>query len=536
MFGISKGSYMDHSVFYQPLDPFSFLERISKIYPDKEAIVYKDHSYSYARFRERVNQLSGALKKTGIQKGDRVAYLLPNVPQMIEGHFGPLGIGSILVPINTRLSSVEIEYIINHSGAKLLVFDSEFSSVVKEIKERTPQIKTLVQVVDNFPFDDSIPSVEYEAFIADSSDETHRVNIESELDTISINYTSGTTGSPKGVQIHARGAYLNALGEIIETSLNSQSKYLWTLPMFHCNGWCNTWAVTAVGGTHICIRTIDPKEMFDLINKHSATHMCAAPTVLIRMYSYQDADSQNLSGMTIATGGAPPATQVIKKIEAMGAEIMHVYGLTETFGPYTLNVPQHFNTAGEIADKSKQGFPYIHTQNGLKVFDPNGKEVPADGESVGEIVMRSNGVMSGYFKDETATRESFRDGWFHSGDLAVMHPDGQIEIKDRIKDVIISGGENISSQEIESVIMEHPDVLEVAVVAIPDDYWGEVPKAFVTLKLGSIIKEETIIEFCKKKIARFKAPKHVEFCELPKTATGKIQKFSLRENEWKGNK
>ena len=297
----------DHSVFYQPLDPFSFLERIAKIYPDKEAIAYKDSSYSYSLFKERVIRLGQALKDAGVNKGDRVAYLLPNIPQMLEGHFGPLGVGSVLVPINTRLSASEIEYIINHSSAKVLVFDSEFSETVKRLKDRTPDLQTLVQVADEYPLDSSIPSIEYETFISNPVGHHQRTYFDSELDTISINYTSGTTGLPKGVQCHSRGAFLNSLGEIIETSLESESKYLWTLPMFHCNGWCNTWAVTAVGGTHICLRSTDPDLVFNLVHKHKPTHMCAAPTLLIKMYSYKGTGELDLSGMTIATGGAPPA-------------------------------------------------------------------------------------------------------------------------------------------------------------------------------------------------------------------------------------
>lgn len=529
---------METSAFYQPLDPFTFLERTATVYPGQPAVIYNERTYPYSEFMDRVNRLSGALAQSGVRKGDRVGFLVPNVPAMLEGHYGPLGIGAVLVAINTRLSSREIAYILNHSGAKVLVFDSELSSVIRECIGHGIPVETFVQVVDTHPRAEDIPGPDYETFLMQAPLGTHRDQIDDELATIAINYTSGTTGLPKGVKYHARGAYLNAMGEIIEQGLNWQSRYLWTLPMFHCNGWCNTWAVTAAGGTHICLRKVEPAEVYRLIKKFSVSHMCGAPTVLTGMYSAPEADGQNLNGLTIATGGAPPAPQVVRTMEAMGADIIHLYGLTETYGPYTLCVPKA-DWAAMSADerayaKSKQGVPYIHAQNGLRVIDEQGRDVPQDGETMGEVAMRSNGVMSGYYNDPEATEQAFRDGWFHSGDLGVWHSDGQIELKDRAKDVIISGGENISSQEVEKVLMEHPGVLEVSVVAVPDDRWGEVPKAFVVPKSGVTLEEEDVIRFCQERIARFKAPKHVEFGPLPKTATGKIQKYVLREKEWAG--
>ena len=339
---------------------------------------------------------------------------------------------------------------------------------------------------------------------------------------------------PKGVQYHARGAYLNAMGEIIETGLNWQSVYLWTLPMFHCNGWCNTWAVTAASGTHLCLRRVDPRKIYELIEEYSVTNMCGAPTVLTGMYSSSFAEGRDLTGVTIATGGAPPAPQVVRTMETMGANIIHLYGLTETYGPYTLCVPQEswkdMGPDEKAYAKSKQGIPYIHASTGVRVVDSEMNDVPRDGNSMGEVLMRSNGVMSGYFDDIDATNKAFEGGWFHSGDLGVMHTDHYIQLKDRSKDIIISGGENISSIEVEDVLYRHPAVLEAAVVARPDEQWGETPCAFITLKQGlPDITESQVIDFCREHMARFKAPKTVLFGTLPKTSTGKVQKFKLRE-------
>ena len=529
---------MEDRVYFQELDPFSFLERSAGVYPDKPAVVYGSRTYTYAEFRERVDRLAGALKQTGVGRGDRVAFMVPNLPPMLEGHFGPMSIGAVLVAINTRLSAREVAYILQHSGARVLVFDSELAPLVREIKDGVPEVSTFVQVVDVAPKAGDIHGPEYEEFLASAPPGPHREPIDSELDTIAINYTSGTTGMPKGVQYHARGAFLNAMGEVIELGFNMRSVYLWTLPMFHCNGWCCTWAVTAAAGTHICLRRVDPPHVYELIEEHGVTHMCGAPTVLTGMYTSPAAEGKDLAGLTIATGGAPPAPQVVRSMEAMGANIMHIYGLTETYGPYTLCPPMpewdDMSLEERAEQKVRQGVPYIHVPNGLRVLDDAGDDIPKDGETLGEVAMRSNGVMSGYFNDPDATAQAFRGGWFHSGDLAVWHPDGQIELKDRAKDIIISGGENISSQEVERVLMEHPGVLEVSVVGVPDERWGEVPKAFVVTREGQAPTAEEIIAFCRERIAHFKAPKHVEFGDLPKTATGKIQKYVLREREWAG--
>ena len=530
---------MPNSVSFQDLTPLSFLDRSAAVYPDKPAVVYNDTTYTYADFDDRVNRLAGALRQAGVGKGDRVAFMLPNIPQMLEGHFGPMRLGAVLVAINIRLSAREITYILNHSGSKVLVFDSEFADTVRAMEGDIPGVETFVQVADVTPVADDIPSVEYEQFLASSPPGVHREPLDSELDAISINYTSGTTGLPKGVQFHARGAYLNALGEILESAITWRSTYLWTLPMFHCNGWCHPWGVTAVGATHLCLRRVEASQIFRLIDEHGVTNMCAAPTVLTMLYSSPEAESADLSGLTIMTAGAPPAPQVIRTIEGMGAFILHTYGLTETYGPTTICAIQP-GWADLPADeqaqlKSRQGVSFIVSEPGLRVVDSEMQDVARDGKALGEVVMRGNIVMSGYFDDPEATATAFEGGWFHSGDIAVWHPDGYIELQDRAKDVIISGGENISSQEVEKVIMEHPGVLEVCVVGVPDERWGEVPKAFVVPRAGAEVAEDEVIEFTRERIARFKAPKYVEFRDLPKTATGKIQKYILREAEWEGH-
>ncbi len=530
---------MPNSVSFHDLNPLAFLDRSAAVYPNKPAVIYNDRTYSYAEFNDRVNNLAGALRQAGVKKGDRVAFMLPNIPQMLEGHYGPMRLGAMLVAINIRLSAREIAYILNHSGAKVLVFDSEFADTVRAMDGEIPGVETVVQVADVAPMAEDIESVEYEAFLASSPPGVHSEALDSEIDPISINYTSGTTGMPKGVQFHARGAYLNALGEVLESGLTWNSTYLWTLPMFHCNGWCHTWGVTAVGATHLCLRRVEASQIFKLIDEHGVTNMCAAPTVLTMMYSSPEAENADLSGVTIMTAGAPPAPQVIRTIEGMGAFILHAYGLTETYGPTTICAIQpgwgDLPSEEQAQLKSRQGVPFIVSEPGLRVVNPEMEDVPRDGETLGEVVMRGNIVMSGYFNDPEATATAFEGGWFHSGDIAVWHPDGYIELQDRAKDVIISGGENISSQEVEKVIMEHPGVLEVCVVGVPDDRWGEVPKAFVVPRAGAEVGEDEVIRFTQDRIARFKAPKYVEFRDLPKTATGKIQKYILREAEWEGH-
>ena len=529
---------MPERVPFYNLNPHSFLERTALTYPDKPAVVYGEKSYTYAQLYERVNRLAGALKDVGVRKGDRVAFMVPNLPAMLEGHFGPLRFGAILVAINTRLSAREVAYIVSHSGARAFVFDSEFAPLVRSIKDEIPDVETFVQVVDVVPKADDIPGPDYETFLESAPPGDHRAELDSESDTITINYTSGTTGLPKGVEYHARGAYLNALGEAIEAGMSWRSVYLWTLPMFHCNGWCFPWAVTAMGGTHVCLRRVEPADVYRLIREQKVTHMCCAPTILTALYSSPEAEGQDLSGLTITTAGAPPAPPVLRTMEKMGVSILHGYGLTETYGPHSICAIQP-GWADLPADEraklmSRQGVPYIVAEPGMRIVDKQMNDVPRDGETMGEVVMRGNNVMTGYYKDPEATAKAFEGGWFHSGDLGVWHPDGYIELRDRAKDIIISGGENISTQEVEKVIMEHPAVLEVCVVGVPDDKWGEVPKAFVTKMPGVEATGDEIMGFTRDRIAHFKCPKYVEFGDLPKTATGKVQKFILREREWQG--
>jgi fatty-acyl-CoA synthase len=529
---------MSHPVSFDPLIPATFLDRSALVYPDKVGVIYGDLRRTYGELGARADRLAAALEKLGVGRGDRVAYLMPNIPAMLEAKFGPQRIGAIIVPLNIRLAAREIAYILNHSGANVLIFDSEWAPVVRGAIAEGVGLETYVQVLDAAPRADDIPGPEYEEMLAAAPEKPSvRAQID-ERDTISINYTSGTTGFPKGVEYHARGAYLNALGEAIEMALQPGSVYLWTVPMFHCNGWCFPWAVTAVGATHLCLRKIVPAEVFRLIREHGVTHMCCAPTVLTSLYSAPDAPKNALAGVTIATGGAPPAPQVIRSIEAMGAHLRHLYGLTETYGPHTICAEQPgwpdlgFEERAKL--KARQGVPYLMTADNLRVVDSEMNELPRDGEALGEVVMRGNNVMTGYYRDPEATEKAFHGGWFHSGDLGVRHPDGYIELKDRSKDIIISGAENISSQEVEKVLMEHPGVLEVSVVGVPDDKWGEVPKAFVCPRNGTEVTAEELIAFARERLAHFKAPKSVEFGELPKTATGKIQKFVLREREWEG--
>ncbi len=530
-------------VSFQNLNPGLFLDRSARVYPQKTAVVYGDRTYSYAEFNRRISLLAGALTRAGLVPGDRVAYLVPNIPEMLEGHYGPMRMGGVLVAMNTRLSKREIGFIIRHSSAKALVFDSEFSGLVDEVLSGPHDVTTLVEVADMAPTTGIRGAVEYEEFLRTGEGVERPRFDRSELDTIAIDYTSGTTGEPKGVEYSGRGAYLNALGQALDAGLTPQSVYLWTLPMFHCNGWCYTWAVTAVGGTHVCLRRVNAEDVFSEAAKQAVTHMCAAPSVLSLLESSpSDTPSETLArldGIKIFTGGAPPAPRVLRAMESMGAELHHLYGLTETYGPSMIAAVQpewaELTVDEQAQMKSRQGVPTTTLHVGVRVVHEDMSDVPPDAETIGEVVTRGNTVMKGYFRDAEATESAFAAGWFHTGDLAVVHADGYIELKDRKKDVIISGGENISSVEVENVLMEHPAVLETCVIGVPDEQWGEVPKAFISLRDGLEIADSEIIEFCRERLARFKAPKRIEFGDLPKTATGKIQKFLLREREWAVN-
>ncbi len=528
----------EQGVNYEVMSPVKFLGRSTEVYPEKTAVIYGEKRYMYKQFQARVFRLANALKSIGIGKCDKVAFICPNTPPMLEAHYAVPMIGAALVSINIRLSAKEIAYIVDHSDAKAVFADNEFGTLVAAIRDELPKVKTYVNICD---IDKSKPlgDIDYEAFLANSSDDPVAIDITDERDVLAINYTSGTTGLPKGVMYHHRGAYLNALGEQLEFNTRPDSVYLWTLPMFHCNGWCFTWGITAMGATHVCLRKVVPEEIYKIIESEKVTHLCAAPTILIGMSAYATQHNVNLSHkVEIMTAGAPPAPTVIQNMESVGANITQTYGLTEVYGPHSVcQWQKRWDTLSveEMAQmKARQGVPYIVSMY-MDVVDPATMEpVPRDGKTIGEIVMRGNNVMLGYYKDTKATEEAFYGGWFHSGDLAVIHPDNYAQIMDRKKDIIISGGENISTVEIENALYRHPDVLEVAVIPVPDPKWGEVPKAFIVPKNGSKPDPKEIIEFCKENLARFKAPKSIEFGELPKTATGKIQKFKLREKEWQG--
>jgi fatty-acyl-CoA synthase len=527
-----------NKVCFDVLTPVCFLSRSASIFAEKTAVVYNDKRFTYQEFYDRVNRLASALRNVGIGKGDKVAFVCPNTPPMLEAHYAVPMIGAALVSINIRLAPREVAYIINHSDSKAMFVDTEFAGIVKPILDELTNIETVVNICDTSD-EKPLKGMEYEEFLRTGSTSPIEPVVDDEYQVAAINYTSGTTGLPKGVMYHHRGAYLNALGEAVEFSLNSQSTYLWTLPMFHCNGWCFTWAVTAVGGTHVCLRKVVADEIYRVIEKEGVSHLCAAPTVLIGMANYPGAkDVRFKRPLEVITAGAPPAPTIIKNMESLGVNVTQVYGLTEVFGPHSICEWQTKWDDLDLEEKSKikarQGVPYVNALYMDVVHVETMEPVPRDGRIIGEIVMRGNNVMLGYYKDLKSTEESFRGGWFHSGDLAVMHPDGYIQIMDRKKDIIISGGENISTVEVENVIYQHPDVLEVAVIPVPDDKWGEVPKAFVVAKPGTNPTSEDIINFCKQNLARFKAPKTVEFAELPKTATGKVQKFKLKNKEWAG--
>ena len=510
------------------LTPVSFLVRSADVFPDKAAVVHGSRRYTYRQLAERVNRLASALRRIGLQKHDRVAFICPNIPPMLEAHYGVPAAGGILVAINTRLSSDEIGYILQHSGSKFLFVDAELEGLIKPLELGDMKV---VRVDDTGAAGDP-----YEDFLAGGSPEPVESWLESEDETISINYTSGTTGRPKGVMYSHRGTWVNAVGEITETGISFDAKYLWTLPMFHCNGWCFTWGVTAVGGTHVCLRRVESARIWEMIDREGITHYNGAPTVQIGVVNDPKAHKLDRP-VTVTVAGAPPSPTLLGKLKELGFRPVHVYGLTETYGPHTVCAWHEEWDAlpGEeqarLAARQGQGYALFDL---ARVVDGNMNDVPRDGETLGEVVMAGNNVMKGYFEQPDATAEAFRGGWFHSGDIGVWHPDGYIELRDRKKDIIISGGENISTIEVEQCVARHASVMECAVVAIPDDKWGERPKAFVTLKPGRSATEQDIIEFCKQHIAHFKAPAAVEFGDLPKTSTGKVQKFVLRDREWKG--
>jgi acyl-CoA synthetase (AMP-forming)/AMP-acid ligase II len=535
---------MSGAISYTAQTPLSFLERSARVWPGKVAVVYGSRRLTYAEFAAEAARVAGALRASGVEPGDRVAYLMPNLPEMLVAHFAVPLAGGVLVGINTRLTAEEVSYILRHSGAKILVADAALLPVAAAAAEGVGTVTQLVVAADaeagSTGPDLTAESrlVSYSEFLASQAADPMPWSVPDELAPIAINYTSGTTGRPKGVIYTHRGAYLNSYAQIIHSRHDENSVYLWTLPMFHCNGWCAPWAVTAIGGTQVCLREVRGDAIWQQLRQHGITHLNAAPTVASTILNASAAGPLPRP-VLITTAGAPPSPTTIAEMEGMGFTVVHVYGLTETYGPITICQfqPDWADLAVDqrAALQARQGVGMI-TAEGVRVVDDEMADVPADGETMGEIVMRGNTVMAGYYLDPEATAEAFRGGWFHSGDLGVMFPDGYIELRDRAKDIVISGGENISTVEVEQALMSHPCVLEAAVVAVPDDKWGERPKAFVVLRVGTSATQQELIAHVRTKIAGYKAPREVDITiELPKTSTGKIQKFILRDKEWAGH-
>ncbi len=522
---------------FQPLSPLPFLQRAAATFPDNVAIIHGDRRVTYARFYARARQLASALARAGIGKGDTVAAMLANTPEMLEAHYGVPMTQGVLNTMNVRLDADTIAFILDHGEAKVLLTDTEFSATVKAALAKA-KVKPLVIDIDD-PLaakrGDRLGAQGYEDFIATGDPDFAWKMPDDEWDAIALNYTSGTTGNPKGVVYHHRGAYLLAAGNILAWSMPAHPVYLWTLPMFHCNGWCFPWTLSINAGTHVCLRRVESKAIYDAIADHGVTHLCGAPVVMNMIGNAAEADKRPVTRtIEMATAAAPPPAAVIGRMENAGFHVTHLYGLTETYGPAVVS-PWHeewnpLPLEDRAALKARQGVRYQVLED-LMVADPETMQpVPRDGETMGEVFFRGNVVMKGYLKNPKATEEALKGGWFHSGDLGVWHEDGYIELKDRSKDIIISGGENISTIEVESVLYKHPAVMEAAVVARPDEHWGETPCAFVTLKTGATPPTAAeIIAFCRENMAHYKAPRSVVFGELPKTSTGKIQKFVLRE-------
>ncbi len=521
---------------YTPLSPLSLIARTAYTYPNRTAVVHGSRRYTWAQTYARARRLASALAKAGVGKSDTVAVMAANTPEMVEAHFGVPMTGGVLNTLNTRLDAEAIAFMLQHGEAKILLTDTEFAPTIEAALAQLERRPLVIDIADSAgPGGKRLGRSDYEAFIAEGDPEFAWQLPADEWDAISLNYTSGTTGNPKGVVYHHRGAYLNALSNIIDWGMPRHAVYLWTLPMFHCNGWCFPWTMAANAGVNVCLRRVDPRLVLDAIREHRVTHYCGAPIVhnaLINAPAEWKAGIDHVVHCLVA-GAAPPAA-VIEGMERMGFDITHVYGLTETYGPAAVCAKHEEWQALDIGARTerngRQGVRYT-CQEGMIVMDPETMtDVPWTGEVMGEIMFRGNITMKGYLKNPKATSEAFAGGWFHSGDLAVMQPDGYVKIKDRSKDVIISGGENISSLEVEDVLYRHPAVMAAAVVAQPDPKWGETPCAFVELKPGAAATEAELIDHCRAHLARFKAPKRVVFGDLPKTSTGKIQKFVLREH------
>ncbi len=510
---------------FQEMTPVSFLERAARVFAQRPAVVDGDLQYSYGEFWQRAQRLAGVLAEHGVQPGDRVAVLCPNTHVLLEAHYGVPLAGAVLVAVNTRLSASEIGYILDHSGVTVAIVDAEYRPVLSDALRAGTGRPTVILAGDCGPGQDA----GYELLLADAR--PHRVPVTDERSLLSLNYTSGTTGQPKGVMYHHRGAYLQAVAMAYHATLDTSSRYLWTLPMFHTNGWCFPWAVTASGGVHHCLRRVDSGEIWRAIRDEGISHFCAAPTVLAMLADHPAAHRPPYP-VKVFTGGAPPWPALLERMETFGIDVHHLYGLTETFGPAVVCEWQPEWDGSTVQKRARltarQGIANVISEP-VRVVDASGADVPADAATLGEIVLRGNNIMLGYYRDEQATAEASIGGWFHTGDLGIMHPDGYVELRDRIKDIVISGGENITSVEVEKALAEHPEVLEAAVVGAPHPTWGEVPIAYVTLRSQDAADEAELIDFVRTRIARFKAPRRIIFGVLPKTSTGKIQKTMLRE-------
>ncbi|WP_036281809.1 acyl-CoA synthetase [Methylocystis sp. ATCC 49242] len=521
---------------FQPLTPLTFLARAAAVFPERVAIVHGDLRRTYRDFYARSRRLASALEKAGIDRGDTVSVMLANTPAMLECHYGVPMTGAVLNTLNTRLDAAILAFTLDHAEARALIVDREFSGV---IREALALAKTKPLIID---YDDPVytgpgerlGSIDYEDFILSGDPNYDWKPPRDEWDAISLNYTSGTTGDPKGVVYHHRGAYLLALGNVLTGNMGQHPVYLWTLPMFHCNGWCFPWSLSVAAGTHVCLRQVRAGHMYELMAEHGVTHLCGAPIVMSTLLGASESEKKPLSVTArFFTAAAPPPQAVLAAMKAAGFEVTHLYGLTETYGPAAVNEWQEawdeLDDAGQAQMKARQGVRY-QVLDAIDVIDPETMQpVPRDGATMGEVMFRGNIVMKGYLKNPSASENAFHGGWFHSGDLGVMHPDGYIQLKDRSKDIIISGGENISSIEVEDVLFKHPKVSAAAVVAAPDDKWGETPCAFVELKAGAEATADELIAWSRTHLAHFKCPRHIVFCELPKTSTGKIRKYVLRE-------